>query len=276
MTLPEGFTSAKHFRQVSMQSYNKIVREAFKDIADDLPDSINTPRASLRTACSIASNDSTVLIASRMMLFYFTLRQAQDLQAPLYGIPTGLYHQTFKFRPQVCLYFKEPLDEVDPDFHPLRAQIQFRLMDETETSITKAKLTTIANRVKSEFATGGRGYKWRKGKVLCRYQDPERGYSLQIYAFTITEGKEVVNKVLDLQSHSPDWEKFLVTESDSPSTAYPTLPPNRNILGKATRIPRKRPVGNVIFQRATCSIWGLTKPVNLFDLTGRMFDALAE
>jgi hypothetical protein len=276
MTLPEGFSPVEHFKSVAIRSYNKLVKEAFKDIDESVPESITSPRASLRTACLIDSKDSSILINNRMMLFYFTLRQAQDLQAPLYGIPTGTYHQNVKFRPQVCLYFREPLDEVDPDFQPLRAQIQFRLMDETETSLSKTKLTTLANKVKSEFVIGNSGYKWRKGKTLCKYTDQDKGYSLQIYAFSVNEGKQIISKVLDLQNDSPDWEKLTINESDLPSGAYPTLPPQRNILGKATRLPRKRPVGNVSFQRATCSVWGLTKPVNLVDLTGRMFDALAD
>jgi hypothetical protein len=275
MVLPDGFTSAKHFRQVAMQSYNKIVREAFKDIDEDLPDSINTPRASLRTACSVAANDSTVLIASRMMLFYFTLRQAADLQAPIYGIPVGQFHETRRYKPQVCLYFREPLDEVDPDFQPLRAEIKFRLMNETTESISKAKLTTLANKIKSEFGAAN-GYKWRKGKILCSYNDPEKGYKLQIYAFSATEGKSIINKVLDCQNHSPDWERLTINENDQPSAAYPTLPPNKTIAGQIVRLPRRRPVGNVRFVKATCAIWGLTKPITLIDRSLMSLDALVE
>jgi hypothetical protein len=275
MTLPEGFSPVDHFKSVAIRSYNKLVKEAFKDIDESLPEAINSPRASLRTACLIQNNDSSILINNRMMLFYFTLRQAQDLQAPLYGIPVGQFHEKRRFRPQVCLYFREPLDEVDPDFHPLRAQIQFRLMDETETSLSKAELTSLANKIKSEFVVGNSGYKWRKGKVSCFYHDPEKGYTLRIYAISANEGKQLIGKVLDLRNDSPEWEKLTINESDLPSAAYPTLPPLRNIVGQSTRLPRKRPIGNVIFQRATCSVWGLTKPINLVDLTGRMFDALA-
>lgn len=275
MTLPEDFSSAKHFRTVAIQSFNKLVKEAFKDIADDLPEAINTPRASLRTACLVKPNDSSILINNRMMLFYFTLRQAADLQAPIYGTPVGRVHASRQFKPQVCLYFREDLDEVDPDFRPLTAEIKFRLMDETTESITTAKLTTLANRIKSEFNVSN-GYKWRKGKVLCSYNDPQKGYKLQIYAVSASEGKQVIGKVLGCQNDSPDWEKLTVNENDNPAGAYPILPPNKSILGKVKRMPRRRPVGNVRFVRATCAIWGLTKPIALIDRSGMLWDALVD
>ena len=215
------------------------------------------------------------MVQARLSLFYYTLRQAQDLQAPVYGMPVGQVNETRRYRPQICLYFKEPLDEVDPDFHPLEAQIKFRLMNETETTITEAELRTIATKIKQEFGANF-GYKWRKGKTLCNYNDQEKGYSLQIYAYSITEGKELIGKVLDIRGHTPEWERLNVSENDQSSAAYPTLPPLRNVLGKQVRLPRRRPVGNVQFTHSTCQIWGLQKPVALIDLRGRLLNTLVD
>lgn len=275
MPLPNGFTPVEHLKSVLLTSYNRIVRDHFKDLdADELDENINTPRASLREACLVDSQDSSILINNRMMLFYFVLRAASDLQAPIYGVPVGIYNETRKYRPQVTLYFKEDNEDVDAGYSPLRSEINFRLMGETETTITTAKLTTLANKIKTEFGINN-GYRFHKGKTLCSYSDPENGYGLKIFAYSAIEGKEVIGKVLDLQGHTPDWEKLTINESDSPSTAYPTIPPLKTILGKSQRLPRKRPVGYVRFQRATCSIWGIPRPIGLYDRTNYLEQTLA-
>jgi len=276
MSIPENFSDTKHLKTVLLQTYNKFVKDAFKDLdIDDLNLDINVPRQSLLKGCKITANDSQILINNRMMLFYFVTRQAQDLQQPVYGMPTGTYHQLRKFKPHVFLYFKEDEEDVDPDYQPLRAEISFRLMDDTELTISNTELTTLANKVKSEFG-GINGYRWHKGKYLCSYNEPDKGYKLQIYAYSSSEAKEVINKVLDLKNHSPDWKYFNVSENDEASSAYPTIPPTKTILGKSVKLPRKRPVGYVRFQRATVHLWGLTKPISLYDRTGMRYDSLVD
>lgn len=276
MTTPDNFTPVQHLKSVLKTTYNQFVNDAFKDLdMDDLNLDIAVPRQSLKKACKIDDQDSQIAINNRMMLFYFVTRQAQDLQPPVYGLPVGTYHQTRKFRPHIFLFFKEDEEDVDPEYQAITAEISFRLMTETELTISTAELTTIANKIKTEFG-GNSGYRWHKGKTLCSYNDPEKGYKLQIYAYDKNEGKEVIGKILDIQNHIPDWEKLTVNENEDPSSAYPTLPPTKTILGKSTKIPRKRPVGYVRFQRATCSLWGLTKPVALYDRTGRLLNTLAD
>lgn len=275
MTDTPQFNPSEHLQDLLRKTHNDQVKDFFADFdRDNIDPDITTPRASLRTACLITDQDNWGMIQARLSLFYYTLRQAQDLQAPVYGIPVGQFHESRKYKPQICLYFKEPLDEVDPDFHPITAEIKFRLMNETESSLTTTELTSIANRIKQEFGLNF-GYKWRKGKTLCSYNDWEKGYKLQIYAFSSTEGKEVIEKVLQIQNHSPEWEKLNVSENDSPSVAFPTMPPPRTVVGQQVRLPRRRPVGNVQFSHATCQIWGLQKPVALIDLRGRLLNTLA-
>jgi hypothetical protein len=276
MTIPENFSDTKHLKTTLMQTYNQFVKDAFKDLdIDDLNLDINVPRQSLLKGCKITSTDSQILINNRMMLFYFVTRAAQDLSHPVYGMPVGTYHEMRRFKPQVFLYFKEDEEDVDPDYQPLRALISFRLMNDTELTVSNAELTTLANKVKSEFGTNN-GYRWHKGKLLCTYIEPDRGYGLKIFAYTSSDAKEVINKVLDLQNHSPDWKYFNVSENDDASSAYPTIPPTKTILSKSTKLPRKRPVGYVRFQRATVHLWGLTKPVSLYDRTGIRYDSLVD
>jgi hypothetical protein len=275
MTLPNGFSPVQHFKSVAIKTYNKIVKEEFKDIDDNLDPDITTPRASLKQACLIDNDDSSIMINNRMMLFYFVLRVAQDLQAPIYGIPVASYNESFKYRPTVTLYFKEDLEDVDPDFQPLRSQISYRLMNKNETTLTKTELTTLATKIKQEFGINN-GYKFKRGKVFCSYIDKENGYQLRLFVFSDTEGKEVINKILDLENKTPNWEYLTISQNENPTEAFPTLPPLETILGKQTRLPRKRPVGYVRFTHATCQLWGKTKPVTLYCRTGLLRDGLVD
>jgi hypothetical protein len=272
MTLPDNYNPWEHLQSVLMKTFNREVRKEYSDTNDD--DGISTPRSSLKQACLIDDNDTATMILIRLFLFNFVVRKASDMQAPIYGMPVGSFHQERKFRPQIMLYFKEDREDVDPDFYPLDAHISFRLMDETDTSMTKAKLTTIANKIKSEFGMNN-GYRFHKGKTVCSYYDNENGYQFKIFCFNKAEGKEVIRKVLDINNKTPDWKFLSVSENEEPTSAFPTIPPSRSILGKSTREPRRRAVGYVRFRRAYCQIWASSKPVDLVDLTGKYWNALA-
>ena len=105
---------------------------------------------------------------------------------------------------------------------------------------------------------------FKRGKYCVNYRDKEKGIQLRIYAFSKSEGKEVITKTLSIINQSPDWEHLTVTENDSPSSAYPTILPLKMILGESRRMPRKRPVGNVYFTHATCEVYGIPKPIVLY------------
>lgn len=263
MTTKETFTPVEHFKSVAIKTYNKLVKEEFRDIEDDLTEDITTPRSSLKTACLIKDNDSQILINNRMMLFYFTLRKASDLQAPIAGIPLDEYQQKITFKPQITLFFKEKQSEVETGFFPLRSQISIRLIDETNSTITNAKLTSIATEIKREFG-GINPFKFKRGKICVHYHDKETGYKIFLYVFSKQEAKDVLAKVLGLVNKTPQWEFLTASENDSNSEAYPTLPQQKNILGELRRLPRKRPVGNVYFTHATAEIFGVPKPIFLY------------
>ncbi|WLT39556.1 hypothetical protein NON20_08765 [Synechocystis sp. B12] len=164
MTLPEDFNPWEHLQDTVRRVFKKEVIEEFRDLGgEDWDRSIGAPRASLRTACTPDDNDTATMTMIRMMLFYIVLRRAQDMQAPIYGTPVAQFHETRRFKPQVCLYFREDLQDVEPGFYPLRAEIKFRLMEETETTISKAELTQLANKIKSTLG-GENRYKFKKGR----------------------------------------------------------------------------------------------------------------
>ena len=267
MPLPQGFSEWEHLQSVIMQVHNRIVRDEFND-ADD--DDISTPRASLKTACLLKDSDSILQTLIRYWLFYVDIRKASDLQLPIYAIPTDRYQQQVKFAPQITLYFKEDLEDVETGYSPIDAEISFRLQNERFDTVSQSELNTLATKIRSEFATGT-GYYWRKGRVKINYRDPGKGYLLSLNAVSESEGRTVIGKVLDIQGDTID--PSLLTFR-SLAVAPPTVPPTESILGKSRRLPRRMPVGNVRFIWAECHLWGIPEPVTLVDRSGRRRKAL--
>jgi hypothetical protein len=272
MPLPPEFSQVEHLQSVIRKWLNREVRDYFIELGGDEWDpDITTPRGSLRTACTHLDSDSIVMTQMRWQLFERIRRSAFDM--PYYGIPVGTYQQTRKFRPQIKLYFQEDIGDVADGFSPVSGEISFRLMDAEVSGINPALAQTYANRIETNFGVGG-GYLWRKGRLLVSYTDNEKGYGLKIFCRTENDARDLIDRVLDIQTHTPDWSKLNVSENSNAAAAYPTLPPNDFIYGSSRRLPRKRPVADVRFQASYLNIWGMTNPVTLFDRTGLYPSAL--
>lgn len=273
MPLPPEFNHQEHLQSVIRKWANREVIDYFSDLGlDETDDDISSSRGSLRTACRHLDTDSLIMTQLRWMLFERIRRSRFD--QPYYGVPIGDFHQTRRFKPQITLYFQEDIQDVEPGYSPVSGELSFRLMDHTRETINPEIATTYAQRIESNFGQGG-GYLWRKGRVMCSYTDRERGYKLQILARDDSYARDLINKVLDVQNHTPDWSRFNVSENQNAAAAYPPVPPNDRIYGEQRRTPRKRPVADVRFQASYLNIHGLTNPVVLFDRTGLHPTALA-
>lgn len=272
--LPQDFSEWEHLQSVLLKVHNRIVREEFSDVTDD--DDITTvSRASLRHACLLKDNDTAIMAMIRMNLYYFSLRKAQDLQGHFYGLPLQDVQASRKYRPQIKLFFLEHLTGADEeeDYPPVTGEITFRLMNQTSETLTKTELTAYANKIKTVFGTPA--LKWNKGKDLASYTDKEKGYQLQLLVKNKTDAKSLIENILDIQSHTPDWKYLNYKENDEPTEAFPTIPEKKTILGKQRKLARTRPVAAVVFRHATCHIYGLPNPICLFDLSGHYLDTLA-
>jgi hypothetical protein len=148
-------------------------------------------------------------------------------------------------------------------------------MNHTSSTITPTVAATYATRVRSNFGLGN-GLVWRKGRTMVTYTDWSKGYQLQLLCRSSTEGRALINQVLDVQSDTPDWKYCNVSDNEAAGTAYPPVPELDTIYGKARRQPRKRPVGDVRFQYATLNIHGLQNPVVLYDRSGVMPNPLVD
>ena len=266
MPLPEGFSSWEHLQQVLMQVQNRFVREEFNDVGDDnWDDDITTSRGSLRVACTLKDVDSALETIIKLIFFYVVLRKAQDLQPAIYGIPVTTFQDSVKFLPQVRLFFLEDSSSVEHGYSPVEAEVTFRLMHETSETMTEADAKVIANKIKTLFCAG-HGFTWKKGRELWTYKDPSKGYSFQLYAWNETEAKKVIEQVLDVQSHTPNWEKHL--DGTTKKKTFRTVPLMSRIYGKTRREARERPIATVRFKYAELKLHGLPNDVQLVDRTG--------
>ena len=263
MPLPSNFNEFEHLQDLIRLEHNKAVRAYFKNQPDD---DISTPKASLKHACSIKDQDTAAMTQMRLWLFEVTCRHAQSLQAPIYGIPTTAFQEQRKFKPQIMLFFQEDLNDVEVGYAPVTGEISFRIMDEETETINMLKINSFANKIKLAFTNPS--FIWKKGKELFSYTDWKKGYQLQLLCRNETEAKRVVEQVLDIQGHAPDWKKLAINTNAEPSQAFPTIPTSQNILGKSRKLPRKRPIADVRFQYALLHVHGLTNSICLIDRTG--------
>jgi hypothetical protein len=262
MALPEGFSSWEHLQDVLRIYHNKLVREEFADITDD--DAIAIPRGALKRACLLDDDDTCDMTILRLFLFFFHARKAQDMQAPIYGMPITDMDIEVEYKPVVTLYFAEDPDQVMPDKAPVRAEVSFRLMQETSASMTEAKARVLANKIRTEFAMSG-GYRWRKGKIVVTYYDKPKGYRFMLYAVSEAEAREVISKVVSVNNDPFEVENLRVHESRA---SYPSNPGTHIVYGKSRPKPARRPTTYVRFQRATLTMWGMHKGQELINLTG--------
>jgi hypothetical protein len=210
MALPDGFSSWEHLQDVLRIYHNKLVREEFSDITDD--DALTIPRGALKLACLLDDQDTCDMTLLRLHLFFFHARKASDLQTPIYGIPIEDFDAKVTYHPHVTLYFEEDPDQVAFNKQPIRSQVSYRIMHETAATMTESKARAIATKIKAEFSTGG-GYRWRRGHMLVTYVDEPKGYRLKIYAFSESEARELVTKVLQLDGHTLDTDFLTIHES---------------------------------------------------------------
>ena len=268
----------EQLQDVLMWTQNRRVLEEFRDVSppeEEWVANLRTPRARLRWACTLKDTDSAIMVLSRLWLFYVIMGQAAAFQGPIFGIPVTGFQEARKYQPQIQLYFVEDWQDVDEGYSPVSGQISFRLPNFDPETSTEAQANTLALRVRSAFASGN-GFVWKKGKVMVSYTDRTKGYALILLCRSASEGRRVIEQVLDIQQDAPDWSKMNVSENQSESERYPIIPRTQRILGRTRRGPRQRPVADVRFQHATLHIWGLPNPLVLVDRSRTFRNPLVE
>lgn len=181
----------------------------------------------------------------------------------MYCIPTTTFQDQFKFAPQVKLVFYEYIKE-DGRKRKFDAEITFKLTNETEKTITETKAKALAEKIKTRFVTGST-FVMHKGKLIVTYLDKKKGYDFRLRVISEQEARRIIEQVMDIQNHSPEWERLVVHESKA---SFPEITDREMIYGELRRLPRRRPVRNVPFKYAELHVWGIPYAISLIDTTG--------
>lgn len=264
MPLPADFNGWEHLQDTLRLYHNRAVNQYFKNTPAD---SLDTPKRSLRVACTMTDNDTSTMTLMRMWLFEVTAGRLQSVQTPIYGIPVQEYQRDSKFRPQIKLYFKEPYDfeKHNDGTEQVRGEIGFRIMNKTADTISRADAVEYAREIKNEFATPP--LIWKKGKFKCTYLDLENGFDLRLLCFSKSEGISLVQSVLKILDKPYSDNNFQFIEN---TKEFPTNPGTHRVYGRTVKKFRQRPTADVKFTHAQLIIPGQVKPVNLVSVGGRL------
>jgi hypothetical protein len=264
MPLPTNFSEWENLQNLIRLEHNKAVRNYFKNQPDD---DVSTPKSRLKHSCLIKDDDTSTMTLIRLWLFEITIGHAQALQTPVYGMPVQEFQVDRKYKPQIKLYFKEPWDdEVHSDGTPQsRAEIGFRLMDESSETISRTKAETLAKAIKSTFAVPI--FTWEKGWYKATYLDEEYGYDFRLLVKSKAEGERVIRQVLNIQNHAFNNDYFQYIDHER---TYPINPGTHRVYGKQVKKFRQRPRVDVKFSYAQLLIWGRIRPVNLVAVNSRL------
>lgn len=269
MPIPADFNNNEHLQAVVRRYLNREIREAFRDLNNEdgnWEPSVGTSREQMRWALTHQDNDPMVVTSVRMMLYYFTFGAAKAMQPDIYGASIISQNRVLRAnKPQITLYFDNKPYRLNKDDDWVDGEISFRVMDRTYKTLTQADVNRFAARVKNLFATPK--FVWRKGKEMASYTDWDNGYQLQLLVTGESEAKRIIEQVLNIQGHTPEWEFLNMNVNQNPGAAYPENPPNEIILGESIEGIRKRPREDVIFRYASMTVKGRGRGINLVDTT---------
>lgn len=216
---------------------------------------------------AIGGNEELVKAQVTQAMTTYQIMREKDV-GYIYGHNPEDAETSRKFKPDVVLLFSEKRDKNTPKGKRLlTGRTSFRIMNKTSETITEADIQTLAMKIKTKFGTPA--YKWNKAEKRYSYTDWDKGYQLSLLVPSEAEARRIVEQVLDLQSHSPDW-KLLQRCSEPVIPRSTTRGERRVILGQTVEQPVRGKAGVVEFQKALLYLDGLKgKPIVLVDLTGK-------
>lgn len=165
--------------------------------------------------------------------------------------------------PKIYLFFQE--DRPENGSRPKRGKISFRLMGETDDTISIAGLKKIAGKIKTIF--GNRlAYIWNKGKRYANYNHWEMGYKLQLLSPSAAEGEKLIRDILGIQGHEFNKARMTISQNQAESKAFPAKPGKKRVMGEEIDLPERRPDCKVRFQYAAVEVGALKQMIVIFSL----------
>jgi hypothetical protein len=274
--LPDNFSPAKHLNDVLRKEQNERVKEWFKDIEwdENTDGDIETPRTSLRTACTIRPDDSSILIQLRLTLFYEILGFGKRDLAIVHGVIDNSAPEVAN-HPMLNLVFSQDEAATPDGLKPVRKEKSVRLMKFNATSegslppITKANMEEIAREIKTQFIEGTKGRTYTCGAKTASYVDPVNGFATGNYLLVSqdSEAEDVYRRICNVIDAPFDINKLDIKTPKKQSQSAPSTE-TITVMGKTMKKARWRPTANVRFRQAYITLGSIVNPVYLIDLTG--------
>jgi|GEM_PF-3491332 len=270
--MPSSNYSIAQIQSFLVNRFNQQVTQHFSDLPTydpTQPVSTENSRAMARQVCLHTPTDSALVSLLRLLIYELEVNpQVYDQIVQHEAAVTDRSN-----KPEIRLYFKELLSEVEPGYDQLACQTSFRLMNETQQSLTKTVQLSYAQKIQTQFARPT-VYTRKAGQTMYSYADWDIGVQFQLLLRSDTDAEDLVTRLLAIQGETIDLALLNVSQNKNPTVAYPTIPPTTTIAGKTYKQKRVRPtwIGN--YQYATLRIPGLSSVIVLHDSTGAKKNAL--
>jgi hypothetical protein len=264
--LPEPFNEVEHLQSTIRQGQNSKVLRYFRDLGENPQRTLATPRSSLFTACIHQDNDPIPITILRNQLFYDVMDVSNEDKV----FYIGALHDDDEVAagsPKIGFYFSEDEISVPVGESKVDMDISFRYKKYTQATFIPSVAKELANEIKTQFTSGGKGILHTKGNLRVMVNDPSNGITKRngILSSTKEEGTALYQKMYACMDKTLDLD--LVDVND------PTKQSSRNtgthsVYGETVQKPAYRPSANVRFRYAYAHIPGRrNKPVYLIDLT---------
>jgi hypothetical protein len=251
--------------------WNRVVESDFKQDIDI--DSVEarenwgnwSNEQQIKYICRIKNIDTAAMMLLRMSLFMFVRNGIIDPTEFFVNPVENWTRETVIRKPQVQLKFFEKLADqrLGNRGYPLRLVVSFRLNGKPN-DYSYAELRTLVNKIENAFTP----FKYyNKGREKYLYTDPENGYDFRLL-LTKDDAKEIIQNVMGLNDHTPDWE--LLRLATKPDKNYANRDSAGIILGKQEYYPDFRPIGKVWLHSGQITMYP-TKPFSLFRIKGDKF-----
>jgi len=249
---------------------NKGVKKHFKDVAgnDDNSLSRGSSRQIIKRICLHKDNDSLTLTVARLLIWWVEAKGLFDEY--FYAIPTDTFHESVVFKPQIVIQWRESKEDArDNDRYAIKARYSVRWKGDysspTDINKIRLKINNIFNKPSIHF--------FIKGREKYSYRDKIKGYEFIIAAKDEGEARKVITALLEIQDDAP-LDEALLTKSITERNWNATE--RVRVNGILHDMPKRRPVGKVVFEKAEFKVHGMTRDILLTDKYGVNLDSSSD
>nr|MDZ8058387.1 hypothetical protein [Nostoc sp. EkiNYC01] len=269
--LPDNFDPFEHLQKIYIPQHNALVKRYFSDLGNDWKPNIASSRSALRVACTMTDNDNQLMMNLRHHLLFDLLGYGRKNLAIFYGSREN-QEQPVEGHPKIVFYFSQDSESL-PSEQDYKADAEYsvRLMQlENTSSNLRTKLVEIANEIKVQFLSAGKGIILTKGNLCVSYKDVKNGFPNGSKILTNTEADaiDIYQRICNVVDVTFNEQKITVGNPKKPSTTG-NVTETQIIMGKTRKKRAYRRVVNVRFRYAYALIPGEPQPVFLIDTTYR-------